>query len=63
MTGKLIMALREWLTEPVAMAHSTPDRKPGQTASGYSFGLFHGYTIGHKVDYYWIVQKMSNDTN
>lgn len=41
------------------MAHSTPDRKPNQTASGYSFGLFHGYTIGHKVDYYWSVQKKS----
>lgn len=41
------------VVEPAAMAHSTPDRKPGQTAaSEYSFGLFHGYTVGHKVDYY-----------
>lgn len=53
MNGKLIMALSKWLAmnqQQVAMAHSNPDRKPGKTASGYSFSLFHGYTTGHKVD-------------
>lgn len=41
MTGKLITALSEWLAmnqQQVAMAHSTPDRKPGTQESVHGRG-------------------------